>query len=34
MRYIDEQTDPLVLAVVGVYGGLCVLLVVVRALRA
>jgi len=33
MRYIDEQTDPLVLAVVGVYGGLCVLLVVVRALR-
>jgi hypothetical protein len=33
LRYIDEQTDPLVLSVVGVYGGLCVLLVVVRALR-
>jgi hypothetical protein len=28
LRYLDDRTDALVLAVVGVYGGLCALLVV------
>lgn len=33
LRYLDDQTDGLVLAVVGGYGGLCVLLVVLAGVR-
>lgn len=33
VRYLDRRTDPLVWAVVGVYGGLCLAVAVVTAVR-